>query len=57
MLSHEEVERLARLLNNLYLCIGVKFALMDGQENKGYTSSYLTPFCSTVMNEPCGAER
>lgn len=57
MLSKEDFSRLARLLNNLYLCTGVKFALMDGQGREVYTSSYRAPFCSLIISEQAGAER
>lgn len=49
MLSHDEFSRLARLLNNLHLCTGVKFALMDEKGREVYTASERTAFCSNVI--------
>ena len=49
MLSHDEFGRLARLLNNLHLCTGVKFALMDAKGREVYTASERTSFCSTII--------
>jgi len=51
MLSREEFNRLSRLLNHLYLCTGIKFALMDERGEEVYTSSYRAPFCSMIMSE------
>lgn len=51
MLNHEEFDRLARLLNNLHLCTGIKFALMDERGQEVYTSSERTSFCSAIVNE------
>lgn len=51
MLSREEFNRLSRLLNHLYLCTGIKFALMDEHGREVYTSSYRAPFCSMIINE------
>ncbi len=51
MLSKDEFGRLARLLNNLHLCTGIKFALMDEEGREVYTSCYRAPFCRAVMAE------
>ena len=51
MLSRDEFGRLARLLNNLHLCTGIKFALMDENGCEVYTSSDRTSFCSAVRQE------
>ena len=55
MLSRDELTRLARLLNHLHLCTGVKFALMDDQGREVYTSSDRAPFCRAIMSE--GSEK
>lgn len=57
MLDHEAFERLARLLDNLYLCMGVKFGLMNDEGREIYTSSFKSPFCAQIMQEPGGYER
>ncbi len=57
MLSREDHERLARLLNDLYLLTGVKFALMDERGREIYTSSFQAPFCSLIMQEEEGMRR
>lgn len=56
MLSQSELARLARLLNNLHLCTGIKCALMDEEGREVYTSSDRTPFCASVMRE-CGMDK
>lgn len=53
MLSQDEFKRLSRLLNNLHLCTGIKFALMDENGREVYTSSERTPFCSAILSEAC----
>lgn len=53
MLSRDEFRRLSRLLNNLHLCTGIKFALMDETGREVYTSSDRTPFCSAILSEAC----
>ena len=57
MLRQEEFKKLAKLLNNLYLCTGIKFSLMDDCGHEVYTSSYRAPFCSAVMGENGGEAR
>ena len=57
MLDQEAFERLARLLDNLYLCMGVKFGLMNDEGREIYTSSFKSPFCAQIMQEPGGYER
>ncbi|MEG0269614.1 MAG: PocR ligand-binding domain-containing protein [Clostridia bacterium] len=57
MLSGEDYQRLGRLLNNLYLCTGIKFALMDENAREVYTSSFQTPFCRLIAQEPGGYQR
>ncbi|MBQ7868028.1 MAG: PocR ligand-binding domain-containing protein [Clostridia bacterium] len=57
MLSREDFGRLARLLNNLHLCTGIKFALMDEAGREVYTSSYRAPFCRAIMKAPGGMDR
>lgn len=52
-----EYERLGRLLNDLYLCTGIKCALLDGNAREIYTSSQQTQFCTLIANEPYGRER
>lgn len=56
MLSENEFARLARLLNNLNLCTGLKFALMDEEGREVYTASDRTPFCASIVRE-CGMEK
>ena len=56
MLSQNEFTRLARLLHNLHLCTGIKFALMDEEGREVYTASDRTPFCASIMRE-CGMEK
>ena len=51
MLSQDEFRRLARLLNNLRLCTGIKFALMDENGHEVYSSSDRAAFCSAIINE------
>lgn len=48
MLSRDEFGRLARLLNNLHLCMRIKFTLMDENGQEVYTSSDRTSFCANV---------
>ncbi len=57
MLQGEDFQRLGRLLNNLYLCTGVKFALMDENAHEVYTSSYQTPFCHLIAQAEDGYKR
>lgn len=57
MAQHGEFERLTALLNDLYLCTGVKFALIDENAREVYTSSYQAPFCREIMRMPGGRER
>lgn len=57
MLDQEAFMRLARLLDNLYLCMGVKFGLMNDEGREIYTSSFKSPFCAQIMQEPGGYER
>ncbi|MEG2252228.1 MAG: PocR ligand-binding domain-containing protein [Clostridia bacterium] len=57
MLTMESLQRLGRLLNNLYLCTGIKFAIMDDNAREIYTSSYQTPFCRLIANEEDGYQR
>lgn len=57
MLGKEELLRLGRLLDNLYLLTGIKFSLMDERGSELYTSSFKAPFCSLIMQEPGGLER
>lgn len=57
MLDQEAFERLARLLDNLYLCMGVKFGLMNDEGREIYTSSFKSPFCAQIMQVPGGYER
>lgn len=57
MLDQDAFDRLARLLDNLYLCMGVKFGLMDDEGREIYTSSFKSPFCALIMQEPGGYER
>jgi len=56
MLSQSEFARLARLLNNLHLCTGIKFALMDEAGREVYSASGRTPFCASIVRE-CGMEK
>ena len=48
MLNLADWERLARLLNDLHLLTGLKFALMDENAREIYTSSFQTPFCRLI---------
>lgn len=57
MLKRQDYDRLTALLNDLYLCTGVKFALVDENANECYTSSYQAPFCREVMRTREGRER
>ncbi len=57
MLSREDFQRLGRLLNNLYLCTGIKFAMMDENAREVYTSSFQTPFCHLIAQENGGYQR
>lgn len=41
--------RLIRLINDLHLCTGIKFALLNAQGQELYSSSYRTDFCTQVM--------
>ena len=51
MLTQNEFQRLARLLNNLHLCTGIKFALMDEEGREVYSSSDRTSFCASIRQE------
>ncbi len=51
MLNAEEYGRLARLLNDLHLCTGIKFGLLNDQGQEVYSSSHRAPFCSAVMQD------
>ncbi len=57
MIQQQVLRRLTALLNNLYLCTGIKFALLDDQGREVYSSSHQAPFCGEIMREPGGIER
>ncbi len=49
MLNDLDYGRLVRLMNDLHLCTGVKFALLNDLGQEIYTSSYRTDFCAHIM--------
>ncbi|MDD3335410.1 MAG: PocR ligand-binding domain-containing protein [Eubacteriales bacterium] len=57
MITDDSLKRLGHLLNNLYLCTGIKFGLMDENSREVYTSSYQTAFCRMIADEMGGYER
>lgn len=56
MLGKTDWKRLAVLLDQLHLCTGIKFALMDERGGELCTSNDGAPFCSAVLAHPCGAQ-
>lgn len=57
MLNYEYFQRLGSLLDNLYLCTGVKFALLDHNAKELYASSFKTKFCSLIESCEGGYQR
>ena len=57
MLTDEEFDKLAMLLKDLHICMGLKFALMDDQAREIFTSSTQTDFCAAVKSAAGGLER
>ena len=57
MLSANEIDKLAALLNHLHICLGLKFALMDDQAAEVFSSSEQADFCRAVKEAPTGRER
>ena len=57
MLSHEELQKLAALLNHLHQCMGVKFGLMNEAAIEIYTASDQAEFCAQIQRAPGGLAR
>lgn len=57
MFSKKEYKKLARLMDNLYICSGIKFALVGDDFTEYYTASYKTDFCRLIQNTTEGYER
>ena len=57
MFTPGEYEKLGRLLDNLHICMDLKFALMDADSREVYTAAYKTPFCRLISEAPGGYER
>lgn len=57
MFTPGEYEKLGRLLDNLHVCMDLKFALMDAQSREVYTAAYKAPFCRLIGEAPGGLER
>ncbi|NMD37260.1 MAG: helix-turn-helix domain-containing protein [Christensenellaceae bacterium] len=57
MFTDREYKKLARILDNLYICSNVKFALMDESYRQFYTASYKIEFCELIAKQPGGYER
>ena len=49
MLSANEIDKLAALLNHLHICLGLKFALMDDQAAEVFSSSEQADFCRAAV--------
>ena len=49
MFTPGEYEKLGRLLDNLHICMDLKFALMDADSREVYTAAYRTPFCRCLL--------
>ena len=57
MLSHEDLQKLAALLNHLHQCMGVKFGLMNEAAIEIYTASDQAEFCAQIQRAPGGLAR
>ena len=57
MLSQEELQKLAALLNHLHQCMGVKFGLMNEAAIEIYTASDQAEFCAQIQRAPGGLAR
>lgn len=57
MLNQDYLQRLGGLLDNLYLCTGIKFALLDSNAKEVYASSFKTKFCSLIESSEGGYQR
>ena len=57
MFSAGEFEKLGRLLNNLHICMDIKFGLLDVNAREVYTAAYRTPFCRLIAQAEGGYAR
>ena len=57
MLTSDEFDKLASLLNHLHVCLGVKLSLMDEQAAEVFSSSEQADFCRAVKRAQGGRER
>lgn len=57
MLTHDEFDKLAALLNHLHVCLGLKFALMDEQAKEVFSSSKQADFCMAIKRVTSGMDR
>ena len=57
MFSAGEYEKLGRLLNNLHICMDIKFGLLDVNAREVYTAAYRTPFCRLIAQAEGGYAR
>lgn len=57
MFSKKEYKKLARLMDNLYVCSGIKFALVGDDFKEYYTAAYKTDFCRHIQDTPEGFAR
>ena len=57
MLSQQELQKLAALLNHLHQCMGVKFGLMNEAAIEIYTASDQAEFCAQIQRAPGGLAR
>ncbi len=57
MFSKKEYKKLARLMDNLYICSGIKFALVGDDIKEYYTAAYRTDFCRHIQDTPEGYAR
>lgn len=57
MFNPKGYKKLAKLMDNLYICSGVKFALMADNSIEYYTSSFKTDFCSLIQQHPVGINK
>jgi len=57
MLTHNELTKLAALLNHLHQCMDLKFGLMDEKANEIYSADAQTEFCKIIKRDPEGLQR
>lgn len=57
MFERKDFERLGRLMDSLYICSGIKFALIDNHSHQIYTSNSKTDFCQMIEDMPEGYAR